>query len=511
MRTTFSHAILSAAVGTATLFTAHTAAAGDAFLCYRARGASAAAGMTIEATDERVARDLRVGRGATLCEPMDLGDGIADADTHLRGYRARPPKDGGGYEADAAVVVSNELGDIVVDVRERPGFLLAPASVGPGAAAPDPSQHDVDHYRCHAARATEGEAVFPRGTEITVAGAAPRTLVLTKPKHLCSPVALDGESLADAANSLLCYAAKRAKGQPKNAAVSGLPTHDSFGLVAVNTFQEIELCLPSRAVARCNGFLELCDRGFADVAHATTHNSMSNLEEGWLGPNQRFSITRQLDDGIRGLMLDTWYFNLQPVLCHGGDVIACDIAGMKPLADGLAEITDFLDRRPNEVVTIIFESYITEADTEAAFIASDLLRYVHVQVAGDPWPTLRELVEADTRLIVFTDQGSASRPWHHYVWSHAWETRFSFQNPSQFSCNRNRGSAANPLFILNHFLTNFIGSPALAEQVNHNPLFINRALQCEAESGRLPNFVTVDFHDIGDVFEVVNTLNGVGS
>jgi hypothetical protein len=45
--------------------------------------------------------------------------------------------------------------------------------------------------------------------------------------------------------------------------------------------------------------------------------------------------------------------------------------------------------------------------------------------------------------------------------------------------------------------------------VNHNPLFIDRALQCESESGRLPNFVTVDFYNIGDVFAVVDELNSV--
>ncbi len=46
--------------------------------------------------------------------------------------------------------------------------------------------------------------------------------------------------------------------------------------------------------------------------------------------------------------------------------------------------------------------------------------------------------------------------------------------------------------------------------VNHNPLFIDRALQCQLESGRLPNFVTVDYYDIGDLFAVVDELNEVG-
>jgi hypothetical protein len=40
------------------------------------------------------------------------------------------------------------------------------------------------------------------------------------------------------------------------------------------------------------------------------------------------------------------------------------------------------------------------------------------------------------------------------------------------------------------------------------PLFIDRARQCEAVGDDLPNFVAVDFYDIGDLFDVVDALNG---
>ena len=45
--------------------------------------------------------------------------------------------------------------------------------------------------------------------------------------------------------------------------------------------------------------------------------------------------------------------------------------------------------------------------------------------------------------------------------------------------------------------------------VNHDPFFIEHVRRCEAEAGQLPNFVTVDFYEIGDVFRVVDSLNGV--
>ncbi len=490
--------------------------ASDAFVCYKTRPAAGAAGfsgVSVETVAETESRSVDLKREKTLCVPADVGGGIGDADTHLRGYRSRATPGSDAYEKEVGVKVTDQIGDLFFDTRPRPNLVLVPTSVGSGVPAPDPGLHEVDHYRCQGVKASPGTVPLAKGTQITISDsfAVAKTFNLKKPKRLCTPVSALGAPVDDPAGSLLCYRARRARGEPKHSPVIALAVNNSLGASTLDTIKEAEICLPARAVSRCNGAAELCDRRYDEVSYATTHNAMSNAEEGWLGPNQNFPITTQLDDGIRAQMLDTWYFDLQPVLCHGGDIFACDFSGMTPLADGLAEITDFLDRRPNEVVSIIFESYITEADTEASFIAADLLRYVHVQPVGVPWPTLRELIEADTRLIVHTDDGGASLPWHHYVWDYAWETHFSFANPGEFSCDRNRGSASNELFILNHFLTNFIGSPALAEQVNHNPLFIDRALQCESESGRLPNFVTVDFYDIGDIFEVVDTLNGVAN
>ena len=117
------------------------------------------------------------------------------------------------------------------------------------------------------------------------------------------------------------------------------------------------------------------------------------------------------------------------------------------------------------------------------------------------------MIAADRRLVVMTDHEGGAYPWYLDVWAYSFETHYSWSTPESMNCAPNRGDPANSLFILNHFLTQVFGSPALAEQVNHDPFFIGRALECQAERGTLPNFVTVDFYDIGDLFSVVNTLN----
>lgn len=257
---------------------------------------------------------------------------------------------------------------------------------------------------------------------------------------------------------------------------------------------------------KCNGHEELCDRGFDQVTLAMTHNAMSNAEAGWLLPNQNFGITRQLQDGIRGMMLDTYEEDGQLWLCH-----AYCALGRQPLVDGLSEIAAFLSANPDEVVSIIFENYITNAQTAEAFAQSGLIDFVYTHEA-EPWPTLRALIEDGTRLIAFQEKlpPDPEVPWLMNIWDHAGETPFSFSAPEDFVCDPNRGDPANPLFLLNHFLTGpYGGSVEMAEMVNYNPLFIDRARQCEREWNALPNFVAVDFYDIGDIFDVVDALNGL--
>lgn len=257
----------------------------------------------------------------------------------------------------------------------------------------------------------------------------------------------------------------------------------------------------------CNGHEALCDRGFDQVAYPMTHNAMSNDAADWLLPNQNFGITRQLVDGIRGMMLDSYEEEGELLLCH----TLCD-AGRQPLAQGLGEITAFLEANPHEVVFIIFENYISHAQTATAFEESGLIDFVYAHEQGEAWPTLGELIDADTRMVVFQERlpREDAFPWLMNFWDHAWETPFSFSAPEDFICDPNRGDPGNPLFLLNHFLTAPLGgSPDFAEMVNHNPSFIERAQQCEEEGQALPNFVAVDFYDIGDVFEVVDALNGV--
>jgi hypothetical protein len=267
----------------------------------------------------------------------------------------------------------------------------------------------------------------------------------------------------------------------------------------------LALFFPFQAAAQCNGDSSLCAKRYDEVCYVTTHNAF-NYQGAFFFPNQNYPVATQLNDGVRALMLDVYWYNNQPTVYHSSNFL-----GNEPLIDLLNDIKTFLDQHPNEVVTIIFESYITSAQTEAVFQQAGLLPYCHVQNIAQPWPTLGAMIQANTRLVVMTDANDTQgHPWLHHVWDHAVETHFTAYSRADFSCDFNRGDSANALFILNHFITQDplgYGLPDSAAAINARTYLQSRAMGCWVATGKLPNFLTVDFYDQGDVFEVANAVN----
>lgn len=261
--------------------------------------------------------------------------------------------------------------------------------------------------------------------------------------------------------------------------------------------------------AQCNGFEPLCSKQYNEVAYLTTHNAYNNEEEGFDFPNQYNSITQQLEGGVRALMLDVYNEGGVPTVYHG-----ISIFGNKPLTENLDAIKAFLDTHPNEIVTIIFECYVTADLIEADLTSTGLMPYLF-EKGSDDWPTLQQMIDDETRLVIFTDceDADVDQGWYHHTWTHAVETNFEYYDVSEFDCEFNRGDPSNDLFIINHFVTDEsigVGVESQAEIANENPFFIDRCDECELTTGKFPNFPTIDFYSIGDGLAVVNELNDLG-
>jgi hypothetical protein len=189
-------------------------------------------------------------------------------------------------------------------------------------------------------------------------------------------------------------------------------------------------------------------------------------------------------------------------LCH----VACEL-GATELTQALTDVRKFLDTHPDEFLIVVIEDYVAPEDIRTAFEDSGLVRYAYVHERDAPFPTLRELIRADKRILVMAenDNGGGSIPWYHDGFELMQETPYTFGSADELrdpkSCKPNRGTAHSPLFQFNHWVEKLPRSPDLGERVNAYDFLLERARECRRQRGLAPNLIAVDFYDEGDVLE----------
>lgn len=129
------------------------------------------------------------------------------------------------------------------------------------------------------------------------------------------------------------------------------------------------------------------------------------------------------------------------------------------------------------------------------------------------------MIDSGQRLVIFSEHEGGGAPWYRVGYAAGLqETPFAFAKVGQLtdpalwpaSCVPNRGPDSAPLFLLNHWITNDpIPLPSNAAQVNAYEPLLGRARRCQEQRHRLPNIIAVNFYRRGDLFRVVDTLNGV--
>jgi hypothetical protein len=329
----------------------------------------------------------------------------------------------------------------------------------------------------------------------------------------------------------------------------------------LSTFNATSRASPS--LDECNGAARLCDKPLAEVVFPATHNAMSGADiPEYLFASQDHRISRQLDDGVRALLIDTHYgipadggavktdlgkltsaerreyvkeigqeafdaaLRIRDRLVTGGDgehqIYMCHRfceLGAVPLDETLGEIRDFAVSHPNQVLVIINEDYVSPADLVAAVKESGLDEYVYKGAIDRSSPTLGEMISSGRRVVLMAENQAGTAAWYRNGYGDVLkETPYRFKRASELTdpaglaktCAPNRGSKDNPLFLLNHWIdTSPAPKPSNAAKVNEHQALVARARECERRRGRVPNLIAVDFYATGDLFQVVEELNGL--
>jgi hypothetical protein len=307
----------------------------------------------------------------------------------------------------------------------------------------------------------------------------------------------------------------------------------------------------------CLGSERNCDLRLDEVTLAGSHNAMSAAESpGWLFAEHTATIGGQLDAGIRGLLIDTHYGRPSSARFPGTDMplvltdLAAELAvpgaevgnpavrqraveltnaaptdaggardvylchnycelGAVRFADELIDLKRFLDENPGDVVMLVIQNAVAAADITSGFEEADLLSKTVVLEPDAPLPTIGELVDAGTQLVVFAERGDDDAPpWLHDAYDWFQETTYQFDSIEDFSCLPNRGDDDNPLFLLNHWVSRSPPEPQVAKEANQADVLAERIAQCERERGVRPTIIAADFSTIGDVISTATTMTG---
>lgn len=173
------------------------------------------------------------------------------------------------------------------------------------------------------------------------------------------------------------------------------------GLTAAVTTNTSHPDVAAAADGPCNGFTELCDRKYSSISFAASHNAAF---VGRLPTHNQFEYPEQgMDMGIRYFTTQVHIEDGEIRQCHSD----CALLNVGAFSEIVVSLTTWLRDHPREVVTLL----VTNGDDDIRIeefapifedAGADELAFIpEERLDLDDWPTLGQLIDAGTRLVVF--------------------------------------------------------------------------------------------------------------
>ena len=262
------------------------------------------------------------------------------------------------------------------------------------------------------------------------------------------------------------------------------------------------------------------------VTFLTAHNAFANNGDDarFLVPNQEWGITKQMEMGVRGFMLDIWSKKGEAVLCHG----TCGLAGLFPLislTDELRRFEDFMKKNPDAIITLHLEwtpsARVNEFET-AFNKFPDLKNLIFDpykwEVRQNGWPKISEMIAQNKRLLIFSQTDVTRYLGVGYDRDFLVENYWSLGGLGKdreckarwddipLDTDNTQTHKFRRLFLMNHFRD----IPTILTATLDNTLgsiWGRVSNECLAAARRVPNYIALDFVNKGRGLETLNALN----
>lgn len=276
---------------------------------------------------------------------------------------------------------------------------------------------------------------------------------------------------------------------------------------------------------------------YNEVCWLTAHNAFAYANpsfSNWflLPPNQILNINQQLEFGVKSFMIDLYYQldqnnnrTSQINIAHSsGDNPNNTRFFEQPLAPFLTTIKDWLDSHHQDIITLHLESYIRDYKLIKQHLdAAGLTPYLFDPGNNSEWPTLKEMRDNNTRLVIFSDNSQDIGPGILYT-NRYLETQYDLEK--YHKCEMRRDNRANPdnsiahnksngvLLVMNNFyplsipVMGLTYSEANSAITGHISLLrysqdeyekmMTRICLCHKKFDQFPNFIAVDHVGLSD-------------
>ena len=369
---------------------------------------------------------------------------------------------------------------------------------------------------------SQGEFI-PTGTEISYLQYTATTTLPTGSDS--GSIAILATTVAVANGSVLSSSSSSTSSQSYSLLSGGQPSATSRSNSSSSNNNSSSSSTPENTTP-CNGYLSFCNRPYSNITQVAAHNSPFVLDNN-AAANQDLPVLAQLNDGVRMLQGQTHFVNNTIYYCH----TSCDILNAGTAESYFRTVAAWVETHPYDVVTILMgnDDVIGVGNFTIPLEASGLSRYAYtppkIPMSLSDWPTLGEMIIMSKRVVVFLDYeaNETQVPYILDEFGPIWETPFS-PTDRNFSCDIQRPpdlplqDAKNKMYLANHNLNTKIPLPGSSLLVPTVTLLNETnavsgygslgmaARDCRSQWGRAPNFLMVDYYEMGNfegsVFEV---------